>query len=80
VLILDEPTAALAVREVEKVLALIRTLRGQGVSVVFITHRLQDVFRACDRIAILYEGTLCAQRRVEDTSLEKIVDFMMGIA
>ena len=79
-LILDEPTAALAVREVEKVLALIRTLRGQGVSIVFITHRLQDVFRACDRIAILYEGTLCAQRRVEDTSLEKIVDFMMGIA
>ena len=79
-LILDEPTAALAVREVEKVLALIKTLRGQGVSVVFITHRLQDVFRACDRIAILYEGTLCAQRRVEDTSLEEIVDFMMGIA
>jgi simple sugar transport system ATP-binding protein len=79
-LILDEPTAALAVREVEKVLALVKTLRGQGVSVVFITHRLQDVFRACDRIAILYEGTLCAQRRVEDTSLEQVVDFMMGIA
>jgi simple sugar transport system ATP-binding protein len=48
--------------------------------VVFITHRLQDVFRACDRIAILYEGTLCAQRRVEETSLEEVVDFMMGIA
>ena len=80
VLILDEPTAALAVREVEKVLALIRTLRDQGVSIVFITHRLQDVFRACDRIAILYEGTLRAQRRVENTSLEEVVDFMMGIA
>jgi simple sugar transport system ATP-binding protein len=78
-LILDEPTAALAVREVEKVLALIQTLRAQGVSIVFITHRLQDVFRACDRIAILYEGTLTAQRRVEDTSLEEVVDFMMGI-
>jgi simple sugar transport system ATP-binding protein len=79
-LILDEPTAALAVREVEKVLALIQTLRAQGVSIVFITHRLQDVFRACDRIAILYEGTLLAQRRVEETSLEQVVAFMMGTA
>jgi simple sugar transport system ATP-binding protein len=79
-LILDEPTAALAVREVEKVLALIQTLRAHGVSIVFITHRLQDVFRACDRIAILYEGTLLAQRRVEETSLEQVVAFMMGTA
>jgi simple sugar transport system ATP-binding protein len=80
VLILDEPTAALAVREVEKVLTLIQTLRDQGVCIVLITHRLQDVFRACDRIAILYEGTLRAQRRVENTSLEEIEDIMMGIA
>jgi ribose transport system ATP-binding protein len=78
VLILDEPTAALAVREVEKVLALMQTLRSQGVSIVLITHRLQDVFRACDRIAILYEGTLRALRRVEETSLDEVVDLMMG--
>ncbi|MBV9300339.1 MAG: sugar ABC transporter ATP-binding protein [Verrucomicrobia bacterium] len=78
VLILDEPTAALAVREVEKVLALMQTLRSQGVSIVLITHRLQDVFRACDRIAILYEGTLCALRRVRETSLDEVVDLMMG--
>jgi simple sugar transport system ATP-binding protein len=77
-LILDEPTAALAVREVEKVLSLIQTLKNQGVSVVFITHRLQDVFRACDRIAILYEGTMRAQRRIHETSLEEVVAFMMG--
>ena len=79
VLILDEPTAALAVREVEKVLGLMQTLRSQGVSIVLITHRLQDVFRVCDRIAILYEGTLRAQRRVEDTSLDEGVDLMMGV-
>lgn len=79
-LILDEPTAALAVREVEKVLALIQRLRSQGVSIVFITHRLQDVFRACDRIAILYEGTMRAQRRIDETSLEEVVAFMMGTA
>lgn len=79
VLILDEPTAALAVREVEKVLGLMQTLRSQGVSIVLITHRLQDVFRVCDRIVILYEGTLRAQRRVQDTSLDEVVDLMMGV-
>jgi len=80
ILILDEPTAALAVREVEKVLGLIRRLSSQGVSIVLITHRLQDVFRVCDRIAILYEGRLAAQRSVEETSLDEVVDFMMGAA
>jgi simple sugar transport system ATP-binding protein len=79
-LILDEPTAALAVREVEKVLGLIQRLKGQGVSIVLITHRLQDVFRACDRIAILYEGTMRAQRRIDETSLEEVIAFMMGTA
>jgi simple sugar transport system ATP-binding protein len=79
ILILDEPTAALAVREVEKVLTLIQTLRGQGVSVVLITHRLQDVFRACDRIVILYEGSLRAQRRTAQTSLDEVVNLMMGL-
>lgn len=79
-LILDEPTAALAVREVEKVLKMIRDLSAQGVTVVLITHRLQDVFRACDRIGILYEGELRAERRVAATSLEEVIDFMMGAA
>jgi len=79
ILILDEPTAALAVREVEKVLALIQTLRAQDVSVVLITHRLQDVFRACDRIVILYEGSLRAQRKTAQTSLDEVVNLMMGL-
>jgi simple sugar transport system ATP-binding protein len=79
ILILDEPTAALAVREVEKVLDLIQTLRAQGVSVVLITHRLQDVFRACDRIVILYEGSLRAQRQTAQTSLDEVVNLMMGL-
>lgn len=80
ILILDEPTAALAVREVEKVLELIRRLSAQGVSVVLITHRLQDVFRVCDRIAILYEGRVAAELAVSQTSLDEVVDFMMGAA
>ena len=62
---MDEPTSALAVAEVEAVLALIRRLKGQGVAVVLVTHRLQDLFRVCDRIAVMYEGAKVAERRIE---------------
>ena len=63
VLIMDEPTAALAVAEVEAVLDLIRTVSARGVSVILITHRLQDLFLVCDRIQVMYEGRNVAERR-----------------
>jgi simple sugar transport system ATP-binding protein len=78
VLILDEPTSALAVAEVEAVLALIRRLKAKGVAVVLITHRLQDLFRVCDRIAVMYEGTKVAERSIQETSLEDIVRLIVG--
>ena len=78
VLIMDEPTSALAVAEVEAVLALINRVKASGVSVVLITHRLQDLFRVCDRIAVMYEGTKVAERRVQDTDLEDLVRLIVG--
>lgn len=80
VLIMDEPTSALAVAEVEAVLALIDRLKARGVAVVLITHRLQDLFRVCDRIAVMYEGTLVAERAVGATSLEELVHLIVGEA
>ncbi len=77
-LILDEPTSALAVAEVEAVLALIRRLKAEGVAVVLITHRLQDLFRVCDRIAVMYEGVKVAERAIQETSLEDIVRLIVG--
>ena len=78
VLILDEPTSALAVAEVEAVLALINRLKAKGVAVVLITHRLQDLFRVCDRIAVMYEGIKVAERAIGDTGLEDIVRLIVG--
>lgn len=80
VLIMDEPTSALAVAEVEAVLALINRLKARGVSVVLITHRLQDLFRVCDRIAVMYEGTKVAERRIDETDLEDLVRLIVGEA
>jgi simple sugar transport system ATP-binding protein len=78
VLLLDEPTSALAVAEVEAVLALIRRVKAQGVAVVLITHRLQDLFRVCDRIAFMYEGTKVAERLTAETNLEEVVQLIVG--
>jgi simple sugar transport system ATP-binding protein len=78
VLIMDEPTSALAVAEVEAVLALINRVKAKGVSVILITHRLQDLFRVCDRIAVMYEGTKVAERQINETSLEDLVKLIVG--
>ncbi|MCA1408051.1 sugar ABC transporter ATP-binding protein [Ensifer sp. IC3342] len=78
VLIMDEPTSALAVAEVEAVLALINRVKAKGVSVILITHRLQDLFRVCDRIAVMYEGTKVAERDIGKTDLEDLVKLIVG--
>jgi simple sugar transport system ATP-binding protein len=78
VLIMDEPTAALAVAEVEAVLELVRTVRARGVSVILISHRLQDLFLVCDRITVMYEGKSVADRPIGQTSLQEIVDLIVG--
>ena len=67
VLILDEPTAALAVAEVRQVLRMISEVAARGVGVILITHRLQDLFEVCDRITVMYEG-----RSVEDASVSTL--------
>lgn len=78
VLIMDEPTSALAVAEVEAVLALINRVKAKGVSVILITHRLQDLFRVCDRIAVMYEGTKVAERAIGETDLKDLIELIVG--
>lgn len=78
VLILDEPTAALAAKEVAVVLELIRNISKRGVSVILITHRLQDLYEVADRFIVLYEGVIDAELIPAETSLERLVMAMMG--
>ncbi|MGJ7439673.1 ATP-binding cassette domain-containing protein [Aquipuribacter sp. MA13-6] len=78
VLVLDEPTAALAAREVEMTLQLIRDVSARGVSVVLITHRLQDLFEVADQFVVLYEGVNHRQMKPSETDLGGLVTAMMG--
>ena len=77
VLILDEPTAALAVKEVDEVLNLIRRLSDQGVGVILITHRLQDVMSVTDRITVMFEGRDVAERNTAETSIQEVVELIV---
>ena len=65
VVIMDEPTAALAIKEVGKVLDLIKSLKDHGVAVIIISHRMDDIFYACDRVMALYQGTNFADAPLE---------------
>jgi simple sugar transport system ATP-binding protein len=78
VVIMDEPTASLAVKEVGKVLDLIKNLRDSGVAVIIISHRLQDIFTVADRIMVLRGGQSVADHRVADTSMDDVVKYIIG--
>jgi simple sugar transport system ATP-binding protein len=78
VLVLDEPTAALAAKEVETVLKLVRDISSRGVSVILITHRLQDLFEVADRFVVLYEGVVWREMSPSETDLLGLVTSMMG--
>jgi len=76
--IMDEPTAALAVREVGHVLELIRELRRQDIAVILISHRLTDVFEVSDRIITLRQGEVIADEPVAATSMNQVVAHIVG--
>jgi ribose transport system ATP-binding protein len=77
-LVLDEPTAVIAGREVTLLFDRLRRLRESGVSVIFISHRLEEVFALCDRVTILKDGELAGTRDVADVTRERLISMMVG--
>jgi simple sugar transport system ATP-binding protein len=78
VVIMDEPTAALAVKEVGKVLDLIHGLKDHNVAIILISHRMQDIFAVCDRIMVLRQGTVVGNLAKSDTHMDEIVALITG--
>jgi D-xylose transport system ATP-binding protein len=76
--ILDEPTAALGVAQTEQVLNLVRRLADSGVAVIIISHNLQDVFKVCDDIAVLYLGKMVTQIETSKTNQNDVVGYITG--
>ena len=78
IVLLDEPTAAISVRQVAEVLELIRRLRDQGVAVVLISHRMPDVFAVCDRVLVMRRGRKVAEKPIADSSPEEVTGLITG--
>lgn len=76
--VMDEPTAAISVRQVAEVLNLIKRLKATGHAVILISHRMPDVFEVCDRVAVLRRGTKVADKATVTTSPEEITGLITG--
>lgn len=77
-IILDEPTAVLTPPEVEELIVILRRLREQGKTIVFISHKLQEVMSVCDRVSVLRSGQLVASRDIASTSASELAALMVG--
>jgi simple sugar transport system ATP-binding protein len=75
---MDEPTAAISVRQITEVLNLIHHLRDQGMAVVLISHRMPDVFAVADRVAVLRRGRKVAEKPVSQSSPEEVTGLITG--
>ncbi|GAB6158144.1 sugar ABC transporter ATP-binding protein [Desulfotomaculum varum] len=77
-LIMDEPTAALTEAEIEKLFNIIRSLVEKGVSIIYISHRMEELFEICHRVTVLRDGEYIATQDIPTTSIDRLVSLMVG--
>jgi D-xylose transport system ATP-binding protein len=78
VLILDEPTSALSAAEVDQLMEILRELNSQGVTCIYISHKLEELFRITDTVSVLRDGKVVTTQPTKDLTLEKLVGLMVG--
>jgi D-xylose transport system ATP-binding protein len=78
ILILDEPTSALAEAEIDQLMEILRTLKEHGVTCIYITHRLEELFRITDTVTVLRDGKVVTSQPTPALNLEKLVSYMVG--
>ena len=78
VLFLDEPTSSLTLKEIENLFARIRTLRDEGVGIVYVSHRLEEILELCDRVTIMRDGETVETCPTADLTMDRIVSLMVG--
>jgi ABC-type sugar transport system, ATPase component len=78
VIVLDEPTSSLTVQEVEKLFEMIRMLKKQGISLVYISHKMDEIFEICDEISVLRDGNLVMTKNSNETDMNELIAAMVG--
>ena len=77
-LVLDEPTASLPADEVETLFAAVRKLKAKGVGIIYVSHRLDEIFRIADRVVVLRDGRLVGAQAVAETTPDELIDLIVG--
>jgi ABC-type sugar transport system ATPase subunit len=78
VLILDEPTASLTDTEIRDLFAVLRSLRDRGVAILYVSHRLEEVFELCDRLTVMRNGATIVTKDVTDSHIDEVISLMVG--
>jgi len=78
IIIMDEPTSAITLKEVEKLFVKIRELKARGVSIIYISHKLDEIFQIADEITVFRDGTVVASHPKEELDIEKVITLMVG--
>lgn len=78
IIVMDEPTSALSERETERLFHLMRSLKEQGVTIIFISHRIEEVFAISDRVTVLRDGKLVGVEPINEIDIEQVVRMMVG--
>lgn len=77
-IVMDEPTAPLTVDEIEVLFAIIERLKKNGVTIIYISHRLDEIFRICDRATVMRDGRIVKTLNVKDTNRKELIEYMVG--
>ena len=78
VLFMDEPSASLSVSETEVMLDIVRTLKKDGLAIVYVSHRLDELFEICDSVTVMRDGKMIETRRIEDLNRQTLIRLMVG--
>ena len=78
VIVLDEPTSSLTAPEVEKLFKMMRQLKAQGISLIYISHKMDEIFEICDEISVLRDGSLVMTKDSKDTDMNELISAMVG--
>lgn len=78
IIVLDEPTSSLTEPEINKLFAIVRDLKAKGVSFVYISHKMDEIFQICDEISVLRDGNMVYQKNAKDSKMEELISAMVG--
>ena len=77
-IVLDEPTSSLTVQEVDKLFEMMRMLKEQGIALIYISHKMDEIFEICDEISVLRDGNLVMTKSTKDANMNELIAAMVG--